>query len=283
MCWPDLAKPAVIRRKIFQAQDLRSEDQTVFKSRAAQDTLVLLCEGFGLMTLVELHLDPAKYSVKDGPSRPLVRDELFGPHLLAVGDWSDCRHPIPAGAPLYFEPMERGWQAPTWRLTEESDPLFVVASYAVAPENLAIMQDLQIQFHQRVREKEKRGSLHYQWNWRFADGQIYLTATELYVDLQGFEEHMEACEDLFPLAEKARTILGVDMHGSSQTMSKCEIYTHMFPVRRFSTCFWQHGQRVSFEGQSKAGREVRSEAWEGILEQLPAPLSAQEGLHLARL
>ncbi|CAK9052795.1 unnamed protein product [Durusdinium trenchii] len=120
MCWPDLAKPAVIRRKIFQAQDLRSEDQTVFKSRAAQDTLVLLCEGFGLMTLVELHLDPAKYSVKDGPSRPLVRDELFGPHLLAVGDWSDCRHPVPAGAPLYFEPMERGWQAPTWRLTEDS-------------------------------------------------------------------------------------------------------------------------------------------------------------------
>lgn len=35
-------------------------------------------------------------------------------------------------------------------------------------------------------------------------------------------------------------------------------------------------------GQSKAGREVRSEAWEGILEQLPAPLSAQEGVYICR-
>ena len=54
--------------------------------------------------------------------------------------------------------------------------------------------------------------------------------------MPGFEEHMEACEDLFPLAEKARTILGVDMHLRKQlahVAASVEIMTSMFMFSHF--------------------------------------------------
>jgi len=187
-----------------------------------------VCEGSGLVMVVEFY---HKDTFKNGPVRsvaPALTHELYIP----VG----FQKPSPGCQS--FRWGEAGWVAPSWQLTPECSPVFIIASNSAPAENLPKLLQMQRLFYQRVREKEQRGSLLYRWNWDVReDGELLLTVTELYRDLQGFQEHLEACEDLFPQAGALRTILTIDMHGAPEVMEKCDIYEQMFsPVRRFSTC-----------------------------------------------
>ena len=186
-----------------------------------------VCEGSGLVMVVEFF---HKATFKNGPVRsvaPALTRELYSP--------AGFENPLRCQS---FRWEEAGWVAPSWQLTPECLPLFVVASYSAPAENLPKLLQMQEIFFQRVREKEQRGSLLYQWNWDVReDGELFVTATELYCDLQGFQEHLEACDDLWPQAGALRTILTIDMHGPPEVMEKCDIYEQMFsPVRLFPTC-----------------------------------------------
>lgn len=217
----------VICRTSFQVNsvDLSMKDAMVGQLNGSDVRFV--CEGSGLVMVVEIH---HKDTFNNGPVRslaPALTHEIY----------------IPAGFPNPFHCQsfrwdEAGWVAPSWQLTPECMPVFIAASNSAPAKNLPKLLQMQQLFYQRVREKEQRGSLLYRWNWDVReDGELLLTVTELYRDLQGFQEHLEACEDLFPQAEALRTILTIDMHGPPEVMEKCDIYEQMFsPVRRFCTC-----------------------------------------------
>ena len=225
-CLVSMAGGPVICRTSFEVNsvDLSMKDAMVGQRNG---DVRFVCEGSDLVMVVEFFHEA---TFKNGPVRsvaPALTRELYSP--------AGFENPLRCQS---FRWEEAGWVAPFWQLTPDCLPLFVVASYSAPAENLPKLLQMQENFFQRVREKEQRGSLLYQWNWDVReDGELLVTATELYRDLKGFQEHLEACDDLLPQAGALRTILTIDMHGPPEVMEKCDIYEQMFsPVRLFPTC-----------------------------------------------
>ncbi|CAL1125629.1 unnamed protein product [Cladocopium goreaui] len=164
--------------------------------------------------VVELFLKPSKTSpsmLRPRRSKvPCLQWELFAP--------SQSLEAVVFGSGRYneggstFSGVDLGWNASDWSLTEDSDPLFVVASYSAPRSELPRLRDIGRRHYERIREKEQRGSLHYQWSFSHGeDGEILFTATELYRDFRGFDDHLKICEDLFSECDGSRSLLGVDV------------------------------------------------------------------------
>lgn len=245
---PSMEAPAaIIYRRRFEASALEKWQSTAREQKGPigdHNNLVFICEGSDQLMVVELFLKPSKTSpsmLRPRRSKvPCLQWELFAP--------SQSLEAVVFGSGRYneggstFSGVDLGWNASDWSLTEDSDPLFVVASYSAPRSELPRLRDIGRRHYERIREKEQRGSLHYQWSFSHGeDGEILFTATELYRDFRGFDDHLKICEDLFSECDGSRSLLGVDVHGSAEALEKCKVFESSFapaPLRLFRTsCF----------------------------------------------
>lgn len=171
---PSMEAPAaIIYRRSFEASALEKWQSTAREQKGPigdHNNLVFICEGSDQLMVMELFLKPSKTSpsmLRPRRSKvPCLQWELFAP--------SQSLEAVVFGSGRYneggstFSGVDLGWNASDWSLTEDSDPLFVVASYSAPRSELPRLRDIGRRHYERIREKEQRGSLHYQWSfsWR---------------------------------------------------------------------------------------------------------------------